>query len=169
MEKFQSPRQNKINSALQKEIAYLLQGIIRKENISNLMISVTKINVSPDLSSAKVYLSIFPNDNILDYLNSLNEEQRKAKEQQKIKEEAEARIASLAYGTKVKNMKQPVNSASESINTFDSNESSSAQQSTVSSDGSNHENKTAKIYMRHSFFVRSTKFWVIPPIWIQVL
>ena len=58
MEKFQSPRQNKINSALQKEIAYLLQGIIRKENISNLMISVTKINVSPDLSSAKVYLSI---------------------------------------------------------------------------------------------------------------
>ena len=72
MEKFQSPRQNKINSALQKEIAYLLQGIIRKENISNLMISVTKINVSPDLSSAKVYLSIFPNDNILDYLNSLN-------------------------------------------------------------------------------------------------
>ena len=72
MEKFQSPRQNKINSALQKEIAYLLQGIIRKENISNLMISVTKIKVSPDLSSAKVYLSIFPNDNILDYLNSLN-------------------------------------------------------------------------------------------------
>jgi len=72
MEKFQSPRQNKINSALQKEIAYLLQGIIRKENISNLMISVTKINVSPDLSSAKVYLSIFPNDNILGYLNSLN-------------------------------------------------------------------------------------------------
>ena len=72
MEKFQSPRQNKINSALQKEIAYLLQGIIRKENISNLMISVTKINVSPDLSSAKVYLSIFPNDNILEYLNSLN-------------------------------------------------------------------------------------------------
>ena len=72
MEKFQSPRQNKINSALQKEIAYLLQNIIRKENISNLMISVTKINVSPDLSSAKVYLSIFPNDNILDYLKSLN-------------------------------------------------------------------------------------------------
>ena len=73
MEKFQSPRQNKINSALQKELAYLLQSIIRKENISNLMISVTKINVSPDLSSAKVYLSIFPNDNILDYLNSLND------------------------------------------------------------------------------------------------
>lgn len=73
MEKFQSPRQNKINSALQKEIAYLLQGIIRKENIPNLMISVTKINVSPDLSSAKVYLSIFPNDNILYYLNSLND------------------------------------------------------------------------------------------------
>ena len=98
MEKFQSPRQNKINSALQKELAYLLQSIIRKENISNLMISVTKINVSPDLSSAKVYLSIFPNDNILDYLNSLNNNCKRIKHDlsQKMKNQL-FKIPSLSF------------------------------------------------------------------------
>ena len=72
MERFESPRQKKINSVLQKEIASLLQASIRSENISNLMISVTKVKVSPDLSSAKVYVSIFPNNNYLDHLRSLN-------------------------------------------------------------------------------------------------
>lgn len=72
MERFESPRQKKINSVLQKEIASLLLESIRSENISNLMISVTKVKVSPDLSSAKVYVSIFPNNNYLDHLRNLN-------------------------------------------------------------------------------------------------
>ena len=72
MERFESPRQKKINSVLQKEIASLLLESIRSENISNLMISVTKVKVSPDLSSAKVYVSIFPNSNYLDHLRNLN-------------------------------------------------------------------------------------------------
>ena len=72
MERFESQRQKKINSVLQKEIASLLLESIRRENISNLMISVTKVKVSPDLSSAKVYVSIFPNNNYLDHLRNLN-------------------------------------------------------------------------------------------------
>ena len=72
MEKFETPRQKKINSALQKEIANLLQDSIRKENISNLIISVTKIRVSSDLSSAKVHVSVFPNKNYLEHLRNLN-------------------------------------------------------------------------------------------------
>ena len=72
MERFESPRQKKINSVLQKEIASLLLESIRSENITNLMISVTKVKVSPDLSSAKVYVSIFPNNNYLDHLRNLN-------------------------------------------------------------------------------------------------
>ena len=72
MERFESQRQKKINSVLQKEIASLLLESIRRENISNLMISVTKVKVSPDLSSAKVYVSIFPNNNYLEHLRNLN-------------------------------------------------------------------------------------------------
>lgn len=56
----ESSRQKKIASLLQKEIAQMLQGSIRKEGVSNLMISVTKVVVTVDLSIAKVYLSLFP-------------------------------------------------------------------------------------------------------------
>ena len=50
----------KINTVLQQEIATLLQGAIRQQKVSNLMISVTKVHVTADLTSAKIYLSIFP-------------------------------------------------------------------------------------------------------------
>ena len=56
----ESPRQKKIAALLQQEIAQLLQGAIRKEGVSNLLVSVTKVNVTVDLSIAKVYLSLFP-------------------------------------------------------------------------------------------------------------
>ena len=56
----ESPRQQKIAALLQQEIAQLLQGAIRKEGVSNLIVSVTKVSVTVDLSIAKVYLSLFP-------------------------------------------------------------------------------------------------------------
>ena len=60
MDKQETPRQKKINTVLQQEIATLLQGAIRQQKVSNLMISVTKVHVTADLTSAKIYLSIFP-------------------------------------------------------------------------------------------------------------
>ena len=87
MERFESPRQKKINSVLQKEIASLLLESIRSENISNLMISVTKVKVSPDLSSAKVYVSIFPNNNYLDHLRNLNSSQMRHDLSQRMKKQ----------------------------------------------------------------------------------
>lgn len=73
MEKHETPRQKKIGTVLQQEIAALLQNAIRKGNISNLMISVTKVNVTSDLSIAKVYLSIFPNNLASSYFENLKE------------------------------------------------------------------------------------------------
>lgn len=55
-------RQKKIGSVLQKDLVDILQGEIRKNNISNLIISVSKVAVTSDLSVAKVYLSVFPSD-----------------------------------------------------------------------------------------------------------
>ena len=40
----------------------ILQGEIRKNNISNLIISVSKVIVTTDLSVATVHLSIFPQE-----------------------------------------------------------------------------------------------------------
>ncbi|MGD1980453.1 MAG: 30S ribosome-binding factor RbfA [Flavobacteriaceae bacterium] len=73
MDKQETPRQKKINTVLQQEIAVLLQKAIRKGNVSNLMVSVTKVQVSSDLTLAKVYLSIFPNDKALPLFEGLKE------------------------------------------------------------------------------------------------
>lgn len=53
-------RQKKIGQVLQQDLVDILQGEVRKNNISNLIISVSKVHVTSDLSQAKVYLSIFP-------------------------------------------------------------------------------------------------------------
>jgi ribosome-binding factor A len=71
MDKQQTPRQKKINTVLQQEIASLLQGEIRQGGIHNLMISVTKVRVTIDLSSAKVYLSIFPSKKAAEYFENI--------------------------------------------------------------------------------------------------
>jgi ribosome-binding factor A len=53
-------RQKKIGGVIQKDLVDILQGDIRKNGISNLVISVSKVLVTTDLSVATVYLSIFP-------------------------------------------------------------------------------------------------------------
>ena len=67
----ESPRQKKIAALLQQEIAKLLQGAIRKEGVSNLLVSVTKVNVTVDLSIAKVYLSLFPSKEAATWLEGI--------------------------------------------------------------------------------------------------
>jgi len=69
----ETPRQKKIASVIQRELASLLQGSIRKKGHSNLVVSITKVNVTVDIAFAKVFLSIFPSEYSLEYLNSLNE------------------------------------------------------------------------------------------------
>ena len=53
-------RQKKINALLQQDLAEILHLFLRKENIQNLIVSVTAVRVTPDLQVAKVYLSVFP-------------------------------------------------------------------------------------------------------------
>lgn len=57
----ESTRQKKVSRLLQKEAADLF---LRKgsEFAHGKMISVTKVRISPDLSFARIYLSIFPSE-----------------------------------------------------------------------------------------------------------
>lgn len=61
-------RQKKIGSVLQNDLVDILQGEIRKNGISNLIISVSKVSVTTDLSVAKVYLSVFPTEKAAEIL-----------------------------------------------------------------------------------------------------
>lgn len=51
-----------MGALLQEELVDILQGEVRKNGIKNLIISVSKVSVTTDLSIAKVYLSIFPTE-----------------------------------------------------------------------------------------------------------
>jgi len=54
-------RQKKIAGVLQKDLVDVLQSAARG-GVKGVLISVTKVQVTSDLSQAKIFLSIFPND-----------------------------------------------------------------------------------------------------------
>lgn len=64
-------RQKKIGTLLQKDLVDILQGEVRKNGVSNLIISISKVNVTSDLSIAKVYLSIFPSEKGAELLTAI--------------------------------------------------------------------------------------------------
>jgi ribosome-binding factor A len=64
-------RQKKIGGVIQKDLVDILQGEIRKNGINNLVISVSKVNVTTDLSVASVHLSIFPQDKAQETLTAI--------------------------------------------------------------------------------------------------
>lgn len=58
----ESQRQKKIASVLQRDLVDVLQRAATQGGMQGVLISVTKVKVTVDLSVAKVYLSIFPNN-----------------------------------------------------------------------------------------------------------
>lgn len=58
----ESTRQKKVERLLHKELAEILRQKTT-ELARGKMLTVTTVRVSPDLSLAKIYLSIFPSDN----------------------------------------------------------------------------------------------------------
>ena len=70
LEAVESTRQKKVSRLIQKEIAdiFLHKG---SEYAPGKIVSITKVRISPDLSCAKVYLSIYPSNNQNDILHSV--------------------------------------------------------------------------------------------------
>ena len=64
-------RQKKIGGVLQKDLVDILQGEIRKNGLTNLVISVSKVIVTTDLGVAKVYLSVFPQNKAQEILTAV--------------------------------------------------------------------------------------------------
>ena len=69
----ETPRQKKVASLIQKELATLLQSTLRKDGLSNLIVSITKVHVTVDLAYSKVFLSIFPSSLAAKQLSSIQE------------------------------------------------------------------------------------------------
>ncbi|MDC8005126.1 30S ribosome-binding factor RbfA [Aureisphaera galaxeae] len=68
----ESNRQKKIAGVLQKDLSTLLQNMLREAGQMGIIISVSKVNVTVDLSIAKVYVSIFPSDKAEGIVSEIN-------------------------------------------------------------------------------------------------
>ncbi|MFD0963331.1 30S ribosome-binding factor RbfA [Pseudofulvibacter geojedonensis] len=69
----ESNRQKKIAGVIQRDLVDILQGAARKGGMQGVIISVSKVSVTTDLSIAKVYLSIFPNNKASELLEGIKE------------------------------------------------------------------------------------------------
>lgn len=70
-----SIRQNKVSRLIQRDLSAMFQ-VECKEYCAGAMLSVTAVRVSPDLSYAKIYLSIFPSNLVDAVMKSLDESNR---------------------------------------------------------------------------------------------
>lgn len=72
-------RQKKIAGILQKDLAEILQRAALDGGLKGVIISVTKVSVTTDLSIAKVYVSIFPNKEAAELLEGIKSNQSSIK------------------------------------------------------------------------------------------
>lgn len=91
MESTESTRQKKVSRLIQKEVAeiFLRKG---KEYAPGKMVSITKVRVSPDLSYAKIYISVFPSANKEEVLNAITGHSHKIRFDLGLKVKSQLRI-----------------------------------------------------------------------------
>jgi len=75
----ENKRQSRIAKVIQKDLAEILNGDIRKNGIKNLLISVTKVHVTPDLTLARAYVSVFPSEKANELIEALNKNAKQIK------------------------------------------------------------------------------------------
>tara|TARA_B100001769_G_scaffold72903_1_gene54695 strand:- start:297 stop:683 length:387 start_codon:yes stop_codon:yes gene_type:complete len=82
-----TPRQKKIAGLIQKELALIINNDLKLNGNIGLIVSITKVIVSVDISLAKIYISVYPSGKGIDFLSSIKENQFKLKHalSQKIK------------------------------------------------------------------------------------
>lgn len=66
----ETTRQQKISRLIQKELSEIF--LLETKAMQGVLISVSAVRVSPDLSVSKVYLSIFPSDKGKEILENIN-------------------------------------------------------------------------------------------------
>ena len=70
----ETTRQSKIARLIQKELSDIFQR--QTQAAHGTLVSVSTVRISPDLSVARAYLSIFPSEKAQEIINNINENQR---------------------------------------------------------------------------------------------
>lgn len=66
----ETTRQNKIARLLQKELSEIF--LLQTKAMPGVLVSVSAVRISPDISIARVYLSIFPSDKSEEMVKNIN-------------------------------------------------------------------------------------------------
>ena len=74
IEIMQETRQNKIARLLQKELSVIFQEQTR--SLHGVMVSVTRVRISPDLSICTAYLSIFPSEKSEEMIKNITKNEK---------------------------------------------------------------------------------------------
>ena len=70
----QETRQNKIARLIQKELSQIFESQTRM--MHGVMITVTPVRISPDMSVCRVYISVFPSEKGEELLGNINANQK---------------------------------------------------------------------------------------------
>ena len=70
----ESTRQSKISRLIQKELSEIF--LLDAKSMNGVLVSVTSARISPDLSIARVYISVFPSDRGDEIVKNLNKNVR---------------------------------------------------------------------------------------------
>lgn len=70
----ETTRQNKIARLIQKELSDIFQKQTR--NMNGVLVSVSAVRISPDMSVARVYLSVFPSTRNKEIVKNINDNTR---------------------------------------------------------------------------------------------
>ena len=66
----ETTRQNKIARLLQKELSDIF--LLQTKSMHGVLVSVSAVRISPDMSVARAYLSIFPSERADEIIKNIN-------------------------------------------------------------------------------------------------
>ena len=78
----ETTRQNKICRLLQKELSEIF--LLQTKSMPGILVSVSAVRISPDLSVARAYLSIFPSEKAEEMIKNINENMKSVRHQLRI-------------------------------------------------------------------------------------
>lgn len=67
----ETTRQNKIARLIQKELGEIF--LLQTKAMNGVLVSVSAVRISPDMSIARVYLSVFPSTRNQEIVNNINQ------------------------------------------------------------------------------------------------
>ena len=67
----ETTRQNKISRLLQKELSEIF--LLQTKVMPGVLVSVSAVRISPDMSIARVYLSVFPSEKAEEIVKNVND------------------------------------------------------------------------------------------------